>query len=108
MSALLLNDAAVLDGSGRDPFEHQTVLVEGERIARIAPAGSITLPDGARSIDCGGMVLMPGLTDAHVHFGLTAGSQNEPPESHVSYVLKVLENMRIALDEGFTTVRAAG
>ena len=29
-------------------------------------------------------------------------------ESHVSYVLKVVENIRLALDEGFTTVRDAG
>jgi imidazolonepropionase-like amidohydrolase len=54
------------------------------------------------------MALMPGLTDAHVHFGLTAAGANPPPESHVSYVLKVIENIRIALDEGFTTVRDAG
>ncbi|MDP9236041.1 MAG: amidohydrolase family protein [Chloroflexota bacterium] len=51
---------------------------------------------------------MPGLTDAHVHLGLTAASQLSEPESHVSYVLKVVENIRIALDEGFTTVRDAG
>ncbi len=54
------------------------------------------------------MTLMPGLTDAHVHFGITSHSDNDPPESWVSYVLKVIENIRIALDEGFTTVRDAG
>src|SRR5207248_924197 len=108
MTTLLLNNATVLDGSGRDPIEHQSVLLERGRIARIAPAGSIAPPDGAHVIDCRGMTLMPGLTDAHVHFGLTAASSNPPPESHVSYVAKVFENMRIALDEGFTTVRDAG
>jgi imidazolonepropionase-like amidohydrolase len=51
---------------------------------------------------------MPGLTDAHVHFGITGAGPSDPPESHVSYVLKVVENIRIALDEGFTTVRDAG
>src|SRR5205823_4730504 len=70
MTSLLLNDATVLDGSGRDPIEHQSVLLETGRIARIAPAGSITPPDGTRAIDCRAMTLMPGLTDAHVHFGL--------------------------------------
>ena len=85
-----------------------SVLAEDGRITRIAGAGEIAAPDGARAIDCGGMTLMPGLTDAHVHFGLTATGENEPPESHVSYVLKVVENIRIALDEGFTTVRDAG
>jgi imidazolonepropionase-like amidohydrolase len=108
MTSLLLNDATVLDGSGRDPIEHQSVLLENGRIARIASAGSVSAPDGTSVIDCHAMTLMPGLTDAHVHFGLTAASSNAPAESHVSYVAKVFENMRIALDEGFTTVRDAG
>src|SRR5207248_3211463 len=86
MTALLLNDATVLDGSGTDPVEHQGVLLDSGRIARIVPAGSITPPAGARIIDCRMMTLMPGLTDAHVHFGLTDASSNPPPESHVSYV----------------------
>lgn len=108
MTSLLLNDATLIDGTGADARLHVSVLAEDGRIARIAAAGEIGAPDGARAIDCGGMTLMPGLTDAHVHFGLTAHGDNEPPESHVSYVLKVVENIRIALDEGFTTVRDAG
>lgn len=108
MTALLLNDAALLDGTGADPRSHVSLLAEGGRITRIAAAGAIAAPDGARVIDCAGRTLMPGLTDAHVHFGLTAGPAGEEPESHVSYVLKVSENIRIALDEGFTTVRDAG
>jgi imidazolonepropionase-like amidohydrolase len=108
MTALLLNDATLLDGTGADPRQHVSLLAEDGRISKIAPAGSISAPDGARIIDCGGRVLMPGLSDAHVHFGLTAGSDHDAPESHVSYVLKVAENIRIALDEGFTTVRDAG
>ena len=108
MPAILLNDATLIDGTGADPRPHVSVLVEEGRIARIAAAGTIATPDGARVIDCAGLTLMPGLTDAHVHLGLTATSDQEPIESHVSYVLKVVENIRLALDEGFTTVRDAG
>jgi imidazolonepropionase-like amidohydrolase len=108
MTSLLLNDVTLIDGTGADARPHVSVLAEDGRITRIAAAGEITAPDDARAIDCGGMTLMPGLTDAHVHFGLTATGDNEAPESHVSYVLKVVENIRIALDEGFTTVRDAG
>jgi imidazolonepropionase-like amidohydrolase len=106
--ALLLIDATLIDGTGRDPRPGVSVLVEQGRIARIGAAGTLAAPEGARTIDCAGMTLMPGLSDAHVHFGLTAASANLPPESHVAYVLKVIENIRIALDEGFTTVRDAG
>ena len=108
MTSLLFEDVTLLDCTGADPRPHSAVLVEDGRITRIDAAGAIRPADGARRIDGGGMTLMPGLTDAHVHFGLIEHAANEPPESHVSYVLKVIENIRIALDEGFTTVRDAG
>ncbi|MEX2227370.1 MAG: amidohydrolase family protein [Dehalococcoidia bacterium] len=107
MPALLFNDAVLLDGTGAEPRGRSSALVEDGRIARIDASGAIDAPVGARVIDCGGRTLMPGLTDAHVHFGLTDDG-TRTPESHVSYVLKVVENIRIALDEGFTTVRDAG
>ncbi|HEY8173907.1 MAG TPA: amidohydrolase family protein [Dehalococcoidia bacterium] len=107
MTALLINGATLIDGTGADPRRDASVLVEGARITRVGSAGSIAAPDGARAVDGTGFTMMPGLTDAHVHFGLTADATPQP-ESHVSYVLKVAENIRIALHEGFTTVRDAG
>jgi imidazolonepropionase-like amidohydrolase len=107
MPTLLLDDATLLDCTGRDPQPHTSVLVEDGLIARIAPAGSIAAPDGARAIDCAGRTLMPGLTDAHVHFGMVARGPLDIP-SPVSFVLRVAENLRLALDEGLTTVRDAG
>jgi imidazolonepropionase-like amidohydrolase len=107
MASLLLNDAIVLDCTGADPLPARSVLIEDGRIARIDRAGAITV-EVTESIDCGGRTLMPGLTDAHVHFGLTAEGANPAPESYVSYVMKVVENIGLALDEGFTTVRDAG
>jgi imidazolonepropionase-like amidohydrolase len=108
MTAVLLNDATLLDCTGADPRPNTAVLVEDGVVSRIAASGSVGAPDGALIIDCARRTLMPGLTDAHVHFGLTAAGQFDPPESHVSYVMKVVENIRIALGEGFTTVRDAG
>ena len=108
MASVLLNDAVMIDGMGGDPRAGVSLLVENGRISRIGAAGSITAPPDSREIDCGGRTLMPGLTDAHVHFGLVDGTANDPPISHVSYVMKVAENIRLALDEGFTTVRDAG
>ena len=107
MSVLLLNDVSVLDCTGRDPQPGRSVLIEEGRIARIAGAGSIRGTEGGRTIDCGGRTLMPGLTDAHVHFGMVTRGPLDLP-TPVSFVLRVAENMRIALDEGFTTVRDAG
>ncbi len=110
MTSLLLNDATLLDCTGADPRPYVSVLVEDGRVSRIGDAGSIAAPTDAQTVDCAGRTLMPGLTDAHVHFGAVDTGAAEPAEqqSHVSYVLNVADNIRIALDEGFTTVRDAG
>jgi 5-methylthioadenosine/S-adenosylhomocysteine deaminase len=46
------------------------VLVEDGKIAAIAP--SLPVPDGAETIDASGMIVMPGLINAHVHTWQTA------------------------------------
>lgn len=108
MTALLFEDATLLDCTGRDPQPHMSVFCDDGRIVRVGAAGTIIGPGDVRTIDCAGRTLMPGLTDAHVHFGLTNRTESDAPESYVSYVMKVAENVRLALDEGFTTVRDAG
>jgi imidazolonepropionase-like amidohydrolase len=108
MPGLVLRDVTLIDGTGRDPQPGMSVRADGSRILAVEPAAAMRAAAEDRVVDCGGMILLPGLTDAHVHFGLTAEGEHAEPESYVSYVLKVVENVRIALDEGFTTVRDAG
>ncbi|HUA69705.1 MAG TPA: hypothetical protein VMA96_01435, partial [Solirubrobacteraceae bacterium] len=60
---MLLNNARLIDGTGRPPVERALVRVEHGRIVEVGPAGSIA--DGA--IDLEGRTLMPGLIDAHAH-----------------------------------------
>ena len=48
-------------------LEDRTVLVRGDRIVRIGPAGDVAVPAGAAVIDGRGKYLMPGLADMHVH-----------------------------------------
>jgi imidazolonepropionase-like amidohydrolase len=108
MSSLVFEDATLFDGTGADPKPHMSVLVDEGRITSVGPAGTLAAGADIRRIECTGLTLMPGLTDAHVHFGLTSETDRDAPESYVSYVLKVAENIRMALDEGFTTVRDAG
>ncbi len=50
-----------------------SVLVEGGAIAAVEPNGALAPPPGSRVIDGGGHVLMPGLTDMHVHVWDQAG-----------------------------------
>ena len=54
----------VLNGSLRP--DH-TVLVAGNRIVTVGPAGEVRIPGGADVIDATGGYLIPGLWDMHVH-----------------------------------------
>lgn len=107
---VLLDNAAVLDvvAGALLPGTHQ-IVVRGGKIASIAPAGTAMAVEGAQAIDCRGLVVMPGLCDAHVH--CTACTADLPgllslPESLVAArAARVLEGMLL---RGFTTIRDAG
>ncbi|WP_277554794.1 dihydroorotase [Halobaculum limi] len=58
----LFSAATLADGRVRD------VLVEGERIAQVADAGSLDASDADEVVDCEEYHLLPGAIDAHVHF----------------------------------------
>lgn len=51
-----------------------TVVIQGDRITAVGPAGSVTIPAGARVLDAAGKTVMPGMWDMHTHFQLTSQS----------------------------------
>ncbi len=106
---LVFEHARLLDCTGADPRAGMMLLVEGDRIQRIAPSGSCALPPGATVIDCQGRTLMPGLTDAHVHLAAVemSLSGNDPQPAPV-LALRIAALIEAALQMGFTTVRDAG
>jgi imidazolonepropionase-like amidohydrolase len=63
---LWLTGARLFDGTGAPLRERTAILVEDGIIRRIADARE-RCPDGARLVDVGERVLMPGLTDVHTH-----------------------------------------
>ena len=62
---LLISDAMVFDGSGRDAFRAD-VLVRDGRIAQVGP--QLRRPRGVTVVDAAGATLMPGLFDVHTHW----------------------------------------
>jgi hypothetical protein len=58
-----LEGAVLIDGTRRGA-RHATVLIRGERIAAILPAGS-PVPSGTEVVDLGGRTVIPGLSDAY-------------------------------------------
>ena len=73
--SLLLRDVAVLDVEAGTPAPHRDVLVVGDRIARVAATGEITVPPGTLVIPAAGATVLPGLVDMHGH----TGNSSAPP-----------------------------
>ena len=73
---LLIENVTLIDGTGRPSVAGASVLIDGDRISRIA-RDSIDAPDGTRRIDGTGKFLMPGLMDMHIHL---RGSVELTPE----------------------------
>ena len=59
----------LIPGDASPVIERAAMLVEGQRITRVGPAGSIKPPINARRIDLTGKTMMPALVATHVHPG---------------------------------------
>jgi imidazolonepropionase-like amidohydrolase len=73
----------------------QIILIKGDRIANVG--SNVEIPPGARVIDLGGAIVMPGMIDTHVHV-VTGGA------TPTQRALIALANAQIDLEAGFTTV----
>jgi imidazolonepropionase-like amidohydrolase len=105
---LVIRDVGVLDCTGAEPSGRHDVVVRDGKIASIHRSGEGATVRGGREIDGAGTTLMPGLTDAHVHFALIGNRGDHGDEPLINHVLRVAAYIDGALDEGFTTVRDAG
>ena len=100
----------LIDGTGADPVENATILIDGEKIGQVGPADQVEIPAEAEIVDVAGKTVMPGLIDAHVHL-LGIKSMNQVTwivdEPHVRTIRAAMDAWR-CLDAGFTTIRDAG
>jgi imidazolonepropionase-like amidohydrolase/Tol biopolymer transport system component len=62
----LIRNVRIVDGTGGPMTAPRDILIERGRIARIAPAGSLST-GGAHVLDAAGRVVIPGLMDLHAH-----------------------------------------
>ena len=108
--ALAITGVRLIDGTGADPIDDATIVVEGERITSLGPSASVTIPGDATVVEADGKTMLPGLIDCHVHLTGQWGydllrSLMTPPSLSVLYGVP---NARATLEAGITTVRDAG
>ena len=106
---LWLTGARLFDGTGAPLRENAAVLIENGVIQRVGDATE-PCPDGARQLDLGQRVLMPGLTDAHTHASgtvpQTAKGAEEPLPGVDAHFMQA--ELRDYLRFGVTTIRITG
>ncbi|MBW0146223.1 metal-dependent hydrolase family protein [Marinobacter arenosus] len=103
----LITNASIFDGVNADLATGMSVLVEGNKISKVAK--SIPAPAGANVIDAKEKVLMPGLIDAHWHVMLSEPTFPELMSSDAGWLtLLGARGARDTLYRGFTTVRDVG
>jgi imidazolonepropionase-like amidohydrolase len=98
---VVLRGAQLIDGAGAEP-RRADVMVRGGRIAGI---GDLDRGDD-QSFDVSGLTVLPGLIDAHTHFGLVNMSAEHTPAAVTA--AHIFRNCELALHAGFTTVRDTG
>jgi imidazolonepropionase-like amidohydrolase len=97
VSRVVLVGVTVFDGTGHPARPNQSVLIEGERIAAIFPAGSRPSPAGATVHNLTGRYLIPGLIDTHVHVATDPSGEDSRARTE--------RRLRGALLGGVTAVR---
>lgn len=100
--AVLISQVDVLDVRQGQMLRDQDVLIEGERISRIEPAGSMQAPADVQRINGDGATLLPGLIDMHAHLTYSsaprwAGELPDPPRNLQAYLYS---GVTAALDTG--------
>lgn len=104
---ILLTNLRLFDGETLSMREGVEILIEGERITALPPAGQG--PQDAQRIDCGGRAVIPGLIDCHWHATLVGVSQIAALTQDIGFIhLMSGREAGATLMRGFTTVRDVG
>ncbi|HEX3014721.1 MAG TPA: amidohydrolase family protein [Methanobacterium sp.] len=106
----LIYNGTLIDGNGDEPLLNAAVLIKDDKIVAVGDENTIYLPDEKiRRIDAGGMFILPGFIDAHVHV-MTNGFKDEDTlhDPLSLYFYKGADNLRKTIEAGVTTIRDAG
>src|SRR5882762_8149400 len=108
----------LFDGKSDRLLSNQVIVIQGDRIAEVGPAGSITIPAGAQQIDLRSGTVLPGLIEGHNHMFKVGDHPGAGSDASVPLVIEpgtpfstpyatllASLNARLDLESGFTTAR---
>lgn len=101
--AILFENVRIFDGRSDKLTAPMNVLIEGNKIAKIAT--TIAPPEGASVIDGDGRTLSPGFIDAHVHMMVQMDPMVAFSRDEYYFAFNMVPMARSTLERGFTTVR---
>jgi imidazolonepropionase-like amidohydrolase len=111
MKSLLITNGRVIDGTGAPP-RHQSVLIDGDRIAAVGEAAeaAAAVRGDLRRLDATGRTVMPGLIDGHCHISFDEPNSNDELFFHRRPGLAAIiaaQNVRKVLQAGVTGIMDA-
>ncbi len=106
----LIHNGTLINGTGDEPLLNAAILIKDNKIIEVGEESSISLPDGEiKGIDAGGMFILPGFIDTHVHVMANGFKDEDTLYDPLSlFFYKGAENLRKTIEAGVTTVRDAG
>lgn len=107
--SVVLQNGTIIDASGERPF-NGAIRIDGERIGGVSRTSeAMPTVSGDEVIDCTGLTIMPGMTEAHCHISFNNLSSmyqavEIQPEDHS---LVAMANAQMLLERGFTSLFSA-
>ena len=106
---IVIRAGRLIDGKSDTPIINALILIEGDKIVSVTAGGAP--PAGAELIDLSKATVLPGFADVHTHVllngDITAADYDEQilKQSTPYRAILAARNARIALDNGFTSIR---
>jgi imidazolonepropionase-like amidohydrolase len=105
----LFANARIVDGTGQAFAGH--IAIDGNRIARVGRGEAKPAPQGFEVVDVGGLTILPGFFDCHVHLrsdGVADPRAQVLGDTDAGSALRSARNARATVEAGITTIRDCG